>query len=137
MSSCCSCPPATDSTMLLRLANAPDACGQSRAAITEHLRACECDDDEIYLASLVASELVSNALRHAAPALCLQVDAAADRVRVEVHDAGTTAPTMQQPADDSGGGRGLWLVDRLSIEWGHRPHEVGKVVWADVSRNPP
>jgi anti-sigma regulatory factor (Ser/Thr protein kinase) len=123
--------------MLLHLANAADACSQSRSAVAEHLRGCDVDDDEIYVASLLATELVSNALRHAAPALCLQVDAAEDRVRVEVHDSSRTAPTMKKPAGDSGGGRGLWLVDTLSVDWGHRPHEVGKVVWVDVARTRP
>lgn len=133
----CSCTTASESTMLLHLASAADACRQSRAAVVEHLGRCDVDDDEIYMTSLLATELVSNALRHAAPALCLQIHAAEDRVRIEVHDSSRTAPVLQKPADDSGGGRGLWLVDTLSIGWGHRPHEAGKVVWAEVPRTRP
>jgi hypothetical protein len=133
-SPCCSCTPARESAVVLRLGDAADACSRSRHVVAEHLGACGADDDEIYVTSLLATELVSNALRHAGPALCLQVDAAEDRVRVEVHDSSRTPPVLRKPAGDSGGGRGLWLVDTLSTGWGHRTHQVGKVVWADVRR---
>lgn len=132
---CCSCVATTESAVLLSLTGVPNVASRSRAIIGRHLREGGADDDELYTTALIATELISNALRHAPPALCVRVDADEDRIRVEVHDSDRTGPTLPHTLSlDSSGSRGLWLVDALSAEWGHRQHEVGKVVWADVPR---
>jgi len=74
-------------------------------------------------AGLVLSELISNALRHATPlpgslikvSWCLNDDS----VEVAVSDGGgPTVPMVNKPAANALGGRGLGIVDRLSIQWG-------------------
>ena len=74
-------------------------------------------------AGLVLSELISNALRHATPlpgslirvSWCLNDDC----VEVAVSDGGgPTVPMVNKPAANALGGRGLGIVDRLSLRWG-------------------
>jgi anti-sigma regulatory factor (Ser/Thr protein kinase) len=74
-------------------------------------------------AGLVISELISNALRHATPlpgnSIKVSWDLRADSVTVAVTDGGAeTIPRVHQPTGSSLGGRGLGIVDRLSIQWG-------------------
>jgi anti-sigma regulatory factor (Ser/Thr protein kinase) len=74
-------------------------------------------------AGLVISELISNALRHATPlpgnSIGVSWGLRADSVTVAVTDGGAeTMPRVHQPTGSSLGGRGLGIVDRLSIQWG-------------------
>jgi anti-sigma regulatory factor (Ser/Thr protein kinase) len=88
-------------------------------------------------AGLVLSELVSNALRHATPLpgslvkVSWRVDD--DCVEVAVSDGGgPTVPMVNKPAANALGGRGLGIVDRLSIRWGVFTRQDGSetTVWA-------
>ncbi|MGY5130405.1 ATP-binding protein [Streptomyces nigrescens] len=42
-------------------------------------------------------------------------------------------PELQKPAPDDVSGRGLFLVDALSENWGVRPRDPGKTVWAHLA----
>ncbi|MFC9850234.1 ATP-binding protein [Streptomyces prasinus] len=99
------------------------------------------ESDASCAVALVVGELTANAVRHGrAPGrdfrLRLALDAASDLVRVEVTDAASEkrlppAPPTSCPEGESG--RGLLLVDALSLRWGSTPrHPVGKTVWAEV-----
>jgi anti-sigma regulatory factor (Ser/Thr protein kinase) len=81
--------------------------------------------------NLVASELVSNVVRHTADGG--RLDAWDNSpFRVEVHDSSQELP-VTRPATAEGG-RGLRLVDALSSDWGAEPLIDGKVVWAEIER---
>jgi anti-sigma regulatory factor (Ser/Thr protein kinase) len=74
-------------------------------------------------AGLVLSELVSNALRHATPLPDATVRVAwrldGDCLEIAVSDGGgPTVPAVNQPGSSAIGGRGLGIVDRLSLRWG-------------------
>lgn len=89
--------------------------------------------------ALVASELVTNALRHGVPRgstqrgytiqLCLI--RRASRVVCAVRDPSDEGPVSKEPDFISESGRGLHLVDSFSDTWGWHPLAgAGKVVWA-------
>ena len=86
---------------------------------------------------LVLSELISNALRHATPLPGSFVKVSwrlgDDCIEVAVSDGGgTTVPMVNKPAANALGGRGLGIVDRLSLRWGVRTQQDGPetTVWA-------
>jgi hypothetical protein len=86
-------------------------------------------------AELVAAELVTNAvaassdLPHRPPVrLWLLCDAA--RVVIMVADANPRPPVRMSPDVATEGGRGLMLVEAVSVRWDWYPIPGGKVVWA-------
>jgi anti-sigma regulatory factor (Ser/Thr protein kinase) len=91
-------------------------------------------------ASLILSELISNALRHASPLPggVVQVSwrLSGDCVEIAVGDGGgPTAPAVNKPAAGALGGRGLGIVDRLSLRWGvcTRSDGAETTVWAELA----
>jgi anti-sigma regulatory factor (Ser/Thr protein kinase) len=81
---------------------------------------------------LVVTELLSNAIDHARGPVRLSVELSAETVHVEVCDATPDAPQLQPPDPTRARGRGVHLVEALSLHWGWTPDPPGKVVWADV-----
>ena len=111
-----------------------DASGpaQARAAIRDstHLQLDGLCDD----VALVVSEMVTNALRHAAPPVQLEVESTADEVLVAVRDGSPDSPAPRTADEHAEGGRGMLLVDLLAAEHGVRPQPPGKTVWARIGR---
>jgi serine phosphatase RsbU (regulator of sigma subunit) len=81
----------------------------------------------------IVSELVTNAVEHAAPPIELRLRRRPGAVMVEVADGdGRLArPTPTGAADERH--RGLVIVATLAARWGVRPTGTGKVVWAEVA----
>ena len=89
-------------------------------------------DTEIVL--LLASELVTNAVRHAATPFEIRVAVDDDTVRVAVIDGDVDhGPRMCHPGPDDTNGRGLQLVDQLSAVWGSDRVGRGKAVWFQLA----
>ena len=99
---------------------------------------------------LIVSELVTNAVqasagliasryqgrwRPGAPPIRLWLHSDHERVLIQVWDGNDQMPRRQELAQDAEHGRGLLLVESLSVEWGvfapERPG--GKVVWATAT----
>ena len=83
-------------------------------------------------AALLTSEVVTNAVLHAAGAIDVHVDLRDDVVRVSVSDEGRGLPVRKSDASEATTGRGLLLVERLAHRWGVDRHERGKTVWFEV-----
>jgi anti-sigma regulatory factor (Ser/Thr protein kinase) len=84
---------------------------------------------------LLLSELVTNAVCHAATRYELIVAIGEETVHIEVTDADPSEPRRRVAAPDHEGGHGLNLVERLADRWGTRARldgVPGKTVWADI-----
>ena len=94
--------------------------------------------------TLVVSELVTNAVRHARPPFELSLRRLGEGVRVGVQDAGRhdaldiSGPMRLPSRDDHRGGRGLFLVKAVSAKTGvDKVGDEGKRVWAVVEPQTP
>ena len=82
---------------------------------------------------LLVSELVTNAVRHAAgERFEVRLVLRPGVLRLEVRDGGEGFEPVVAPSDDGSGGYGLYIVDRLSDRWGveRRPGSV----WLELDR---
>src|ERR1700759_2237241 len=83
-------------------------------------------------AALVMTELVTNCLQAGSGVADLTLLGHHDTVRVEVTDDAAGWPQMLLHVDlDHLRGRGLLIVDAVTLAWGARADGVGKTVWAD------
>ena len=91
---------------------------------------------DCFVPCLVASELVTNALRYASASdddVTFRIGRTDDgAVWMEVQDATCDLPCIQRADTISEAGRGLFIVDRFCRCWGVRPlaGNTGKVVFA-------
>jgi anti-sigma regulatory factor (Ser/Thr protein kinase) len=103
-----------------------------RAALTYHDLGGFTEDAE-----MVASELVTNAIKHAgAVKFGLEVMRLADHgaVAVIVTDPSPQPPVKRDPPAGAEHGRGLNIVDALSTSWGWQPEDPGKAVYAILAK---
>lgn len=88
------------------------------------------------VASLLVSELVTNAYLHARSEVEVQVECRGEDVEVAVTDTSPRPPrVVQNRGDGTATGRGLQLVDALAAEWGAETGSTGKTVWFSLERN--
>lgn len=83
-----------------------------------------CDD-----AALLASEVVTNAIRHAGGSITVRAERDGEHLVVQVLDASPNEPMVLAPDPWAERGRGMSLVDAIAADWGVAPHPAGKVVW--------
>lgn len=85
-------------------------------------------------ASLVAGELVTNAVVHAGTMMTLRLSLSRRYLHMAVRDGSSAEPVLgPDPAPDALAGRGLHLVDAVAASWGFLPTDGGKVVWATLA----
>jgi hypothetical protein len=84
-------------------------------------------------ASLVASELVTNAVEHAATPMTLRISRRDRYVHIAVRDGSPVEPALRRPLVTESGGRGLLLISSVATHWGSLPCRDGKVVWATLA----
>jgi anti-sigma regulatory factor (Ser/Thr protein kinase) len=81
-------------------------------------------------ARLIVSELVTNAVVHARTPIELTITVRATRVRIEVTDFGVDRPQLWVGDE---GGRGIPIVEALSLEWGVVDLGSAKTVWCELA----
>lgn len=88
--------------------------------------------DLSYTTELLASELITNALRYAPGPIELRL--LLERTLIcEVLDRSAALPRLRYAANDEENGRGLLVVSQLAHRWGTRRTPAGKVVWCEQS----
>ena len=90
-------------------------------------------DAVVDTATLLASELATNALVHGIGRIELRLRLTRDRLVLEAVDSGHHMPRRRRAGVDDEGGRGLQLVASLADRWGARAVDEGKVVWAELA----
>ncbi|GES28696.1 hypothetical protein San01_11830 [Streptomyces angustmyceticus] len=93
------------------------------------------DGELAEVATLLTSELVTNALVHAEGGAVVTARVG-DRLRVEVRDFVPGRPEPRAPTTDGTSGRGLMLVRSLADAWGIRTESLGKSVWFELGGGP-
>ena len=84
-------------------------------------------------ATLLTSELVTNAVLHARSRPELKLRLTDDRLWVGVSDNTPVSPVRKRYGPEAATGRGLMLVERMAAAWGTMVTAEGKVVWFELS----
>jgi anti-sigma regulatory factor (Ser/Thr protein kinase) len=129
----------TESLISFVLPGIPEAAGIARCHVRAALAYCALGDyaDD---AAVIASELVSNAVQHAdmdsteVITVTLMRVWRPDAVAIVVGDSSLHPPVMRETTADSERGRGLQVIDALSVHWGWNPEDGGKEVFAVLAR---
>ncbi|MBD8868291.1 ATP-binding protein [Nocardioides donggukensis] len=128
----------------LALEAGPRSVQDARRWATDACRALK-RDELIPSAESGISELVTNALLHGQPPICVRVRGTREHPRIEVIDSSPKPPAPNPRMTDedellSTIGRGLGLVAMSSHAWGADRQADGKIVWfeprADVNEAP-
>lgn len=125
--------PATGTVYTAYLERLPESAGVARRLAAAALAAWQLpqlSDDT----ALVLTELVSNAVTHAAgEGMRVSVERLGERrIRLAVTDRTRTRPQLRAASSSGECGRGLRLIIALSARWGVDVLPDGKRVWADL-----
>ena len=94
------------------------------------------EEEQLEVATLLTSELVTNALQHGDGRITLRAAVDDNRVRVEVMDeGGGFEHTIREQGFEEVEGWGLRLVDMQSTRWG--THEGTTHVWFELEHPGP
>jgi GAF domain-containing protein/anti-sigma regulatory factor (Ser/Thr protein kinase) len=121
---------ARDGMWTLRLEPVVQSTPMARHWISAHLRGIPNDAAEC--AALLTSELVTNAVLHAATPISVTLHLMTDRIRVDVADGSPIVPSIKDYGTDAATGRGLTLFSTLASAWGVQPVAGGKIVWFEL-----
>jgi anti-sigma regulatory factor (Ser/Thr protein kinase) len=106
----------------------------SRSFVVAALHRLEADH-LVHDATVIVSELATNAVRHARSPFRVSVDESVGFVCISVQDAGDEhagLPTIA-PDDHALEGRGMAIIDALAHRWGYDVLADGTVVWAQLA----
>ena len=85
----------------------------------------------VHEAKLVASELATNAVRHARTSFVICVARSDGHVTISVRDGSSVMPVVAARGPLATSGHGLMMVNALSLNWGVTVSaDGGKSVWA-------
>jgi anti-sigma regulatory factor (Ser/Thr protein kinase) len=106
----------------------------SRNFVTAQLHRLEAED-LVHDATVIVSELATNAVRHARSPFRVSVSELGGLVCISVKDVGGGAAALPTTAPDDHAidGRGMAIIDALAHHWGYSTLDDGKVVWAQLA----
>lgn len=110
----------------------PESAGEARRFVADTLQAWNFPE-LIDPATLLVSELVTNALLHARSEIDVLLAVGDDELRVEVHDTSPVMPRPRQYSPEAVTGRGLHMLDCVATDWGARATTGGKAMWFTIS----
>lgn len=118
----------------IELAGTPKSVALARALVVDLLRRHGHQDvaDVADVASLLTSEIVTNAVVHGSTSVRLHASLTEVRLRVEAVDESEQLPVTRTQWPDATDGRGLIIVASLATAWGYEPRATGKAVWFEL-----
>ncbi len=119
-----------DGMATLHLEPVVESTPMARHWVAAHLR--DLPADVSGCAALLTSELVTNAVLHAATPMCVTLHVLPDRIRVDVADGNPSFPSIKEYGREAATGRGLTLFNTLASDWGVQGVEGGKIVWFEL-----
>jgi anti-sigma regulatory factor (Ser/Thr protein kinase) len=117
----------------LDLDGGPHSPRASRRFVNKTAQGWGMRSDQLDVARLLATELVTNAMLHGAPPIRISASRTSAVVRIEVSDASPQRPVPRPYDTDAPTGHGILLVERLARRWGIDSHDDGKTVWFEVA----
>ncbi|MGV9704300.1 SpoIIE family protein phosphatase [Streptomyces sp. NPDC003483] len=108
----------------------PAVVATARSLVQRQLATWGMEEDQAFTTELVASELVTNAIRYGEPPIRLRLIRDQSLI-CEVSDGSTTAPHLRYARSGDEGGRGLYLVAQFTQRWGTRYAQNGKTIWTE------
>jgi anti-sigma regulatory factor (Ser/Thr protein kinase) len=120
--------PVAQRSLSISLTARPAAAADARRQVRDAIEAWGVSVDP-YVAALLTSELVTNAIRHAGGPVKVFVTCSCGHLRVYVHDGSREWPVPLGTSVDAEDGRGLMLVTTLSTHWGCYRTSAGKAVY--------
>ena len=119
----------------VRLPSSIESARIARGAVRDFLTDRGVHGDDLDVALVVASELVTNAVAHGKPPITLELEWLDDgALRLEVCDAGTFLEDVDATRTDdlSATGRGLKIVRRFARAWRLEPRARGTSISAEI-----
>jgi len=115
-----------------------DSVPAARSFLAKLLRGWDVADQVIDDASLLATELMSNAVEHGLGVVHLEIAVHDGLLRIGVHDNAVELPVVGDATETSFDGRGIWLVQSIARDWGSDTsgEEPGKTVWFELTLLP-
>ena len=110
-----------------------ESVGEARSWLSDFLRRRSVGARALEDATLIVSELVTNAIRYGAGSTVLRAAVTDRTVQVSVTDSGDALPELLPLDTRRVGGLGLRFVDEVASGWGVAPFPGGKTVWATVA----
>ena len=116
-------------SVTLRLPARPSVAAEAREAVRDTCR--HLPQDTVSDATLLVSELVTNAVRYAGGIITIVIDCEDESVAIAVGDQCAEQPVILTPYPHEAHGRGMRLVDAVAAHWGCKPatEGEGKTVW--------
>jgi pimeloyl-ACP methyl ester carboxylesterase/anti-sigma regulatory factor (Ser/Thr protein kinase) len=118
--------------LLAPVESTPKAVGEARRMLARQLIAWGLDSavDDL---QLLASELVTNAVRYGKKPVTVRLITRGSTLRLEVTDGNPAdVPTQRVAHHTEANGRGLPLVDAIATDWGVCIESHGKTVWVEL-----
>ena len=127
--------PANSKQAEAQVPHRPDSVPAARVFLTRLLDGWGLDESVIEDASLLTSELMTNAVRHGTGIVRLRIETADGLLHVAVHDDEDDEPVVNHASPVSAGGRGMWIVESIAHAWGTEVNgdAPGKTVWFELS----
>jgi anti-sigma regulatory factor (Ser/Thr protein kinase) len=114
----------------------PESVAEVRRFVGQTLASRHGNVQHVFECQLIADELATNAVTHAATSFSVAVEVSETSIRIAVRDDEQSMPVLRETPILGAAGRGLSVVSNTADEWGAESLGRGKEAWADIDTSP-